>query len=255
MLEWKKVKPMLKKGYRVTLDLGCGKGVFFKHLMNYTDILVGIDLNKIELNYAKKMKIYLKHRNRITLVNADASKLPFKEESFDLIWSNCVIEHIEDDINVFKEISRCLKRNGEFIATLPNSDIAQPSRIKRLLFSSKKWGPYFVSKDAAEYFKFKNIKNAELWFSIKRWEQARWGYSIQKLAKYLRTYNLKLMNFCYYFSSMVLEIWDLITFTRLNDLFPLNFILAAPVFHLIKEFDKGKSCNSACFAIKFNRLT
>lgn len=47
--------------------------------------------------------------------------LPFADESFDLVWSSEVIEHLKDPTFSLSELRRVTKRGGELILTTPNS--------------------------------------------------------------------------------------------------------------------------------------
>lgn len=49
-------------------------------------------------------------------------KLPFKDASFDCVISLWVFEHVEDPLNVFKEIHRVLKPGGIFAFVTPNKN-------------------------------------------------------------------------------------------------------------------------------------
>ena len=49
----------------------------------------------------------------------DIHKMPFKENSFDFILCNHVLEHVENDINALKEIKRVLKKNAKGIVQVP----------------------------------------------------------------------------------------------------------------------------------------
>lgn len=52
----------------------------------------------------------------------DVQNLTFGNESFDLVTSTEVFEHVPDDLKGFKEIYRVLKMGGYFIFTVPLSD-------------------------------------------------------------------------------------------------------------------------------------
>ena len=52
-------------------------------------------------------------------VKADILDLPFKDEEFDLIFCNHVLEHIEDDNQAMKELFRVMKSGGMGIFQIP----------------------------------------------------------------------------------------------------------------------------------------
>jgi len=52
-------------------------------------------------------------------VKADICDLPFKDDTFDLILCNHVLEHITDDLKAMEELYRVLKKRGTLIAQVP----------------------------------------------------------------------------------------------------------------------------------------
>lgn len=72
--------------------------------------------NKIDLlniRYAESSSEITNNSNRINLVIGDARCLPYKNESYDIVFSNSVIEHVgswEDQVNFSKECSRVAKK-------------------------------------------------------------------------------------------------------------------------------------------------
>ena len=249
--DWLFVAPWADKRYRRTLDLGCGKGLFLRMLLKRSDMVVGLDGSEYELGFAKKLLIKALGGGKLHLVRASASQLPFKDGAFDLVWSNCVIEHIEEDGKVFAEGRRCLTGNGEFIVTLPNSDGA-PSLVKRLIFRFRKGiGRLLASRDLRQYLEFTDINDAEEWLNINRWQQVRRGYTEDELDRTARRLGLRVDKVRYYLSGKVLEFWDLATFSRLNDVFPLNFFLLSPVMHLLNFIERGTRKNAAVIGVKF----
>jgi SAM-dependent methyltransferase len=47
-------------------------------------------------------------------------ELPFPEDTFDLVLSHEVLEHVDDDVACLREIVRCLKPGGRLILFCPN---------------------------------------------------------------------------------------------------------------------------------------
>ena len=89
-------------------------------------------IGKNVLHVAPEQALYKKFRkikfwNYTTLdlsspladVKADITKLPFKDNLFDLVICNHVLEHIPKDLVAMKEIFRVLKKNGVAITQIP----------------------------------------------------------------------------------------------------------------------------------------
>jgi SAM-dependent methyltransferase len=103
--------PHLKETARI-LELGCGAGrtaaiVLERFLCSY----VGIDASPLML---KRARAFLSpHRSRVTLFQFDLrkSKLPFPDNSFDVIFAESVLA-ILDPAQIIPECSRMLKPDG-----------------------------------------------------------------------------------------------------------------------------------------------
>jgi SAM-dependent methyltransferase len=53
------------------------------------------------------------------VLRGDATKLPFADNSFDVVITSEVLEHIQDDVAAIAEMVRVLKPGGHFAATVP----------------------------------------------------------------------------------------------------------------------------------------
>jgi SAM-dependent methyltransferase len=62
------------------------------------------------------------------IVNQDVQRLTFPDESFDLVTSNQVMEHVPDDILGFSESLRVLKPGGALVFSVPLRDIPKTER-------------------------------------------------------------------------------------------------------------------------------
>ncbi len=84
------------------------------------------------LHFAPEQAFYKRFRKQINLdytttdlnspladIKADICNLPFKEEEFDIIFCNHVLEHIPDDTKAMRELYRVLKRGGMAILQIP----------------------------------------------------------------------------------------------------------------------------------------
>jgi len=97
----------------VALDMGCGDGRYSVVGDNGFDgkMLAGLD-NDFDL---------LKENHSIeNRVLTDTHKLPFRKDSFDLIFTREVIEHVKNPGEIFFEAARVLKQNGTLIIQTPN---------------------------------------------------------------------------------------------------------------------------------------
>jgi ubiquinone/menaquinone biosynthesis C-methylase UbiE len=95
----------------VVLDAGCGKGIFFRYpWRSQVQLLVGCDVeDSVSSN-----------PNIVSGICADLMQLPFAQNSFDVVFSHYVLEHIEDPHMVFSEFCRILKRRGKLVILTPS---------------------------------------------------------------------------------------------------------------------------------------
>lgn len=70
-------------------------------------------------------------------VKADICKLPFKDNSFDFILCNHVLEHIPDDIKAMQELYRVLSPGGTAILQIPQ-DLSRKTTFEDNSITSKK---------------------------------------------------------------------------------------------------------------------
>ena len=71
-------------------------------------------------------------------IKMDIHNMPFKENSFDFILCNHVLEHVENDIKALKEIRRVLKKNANGIVQVPFYNPISEVTVEDKLIVSKK---------------------------------------------------------------------------------------------------------------------
>lgn len=64
--------------------------------------------------------------------NEDIQNLTFEDESFDVITSNQVFEHVPDDVKGYAECYRVLRRGGSLIFSVPLYDIHETEQVAYL---------------------------------------------------------------------------------------------------------------------------
>jgi ubiquinone/menaquinone biosynthesis C-methylase UbiE len=129
-----------KSKYKNVLDAGCGPGIILKDILEQKYIGYGIDISQNMLKLAKK---YLSKYEHFLLSNTDIECLPFKDNSFDIIYSAGVIEYLNSDEKVLSEFKRLLRKDGILILPVTNrysynlifDDIINYIRNNKVIFS------------------------------------------------------------------------------------------------------------------------
>ncbi len=102
------------KDRMVGLDLGCGDGSHLAWLGGYVKELYGSDYNLLRLQRAARTGAAR------CVFMADILNYPMRDDLFDLILFNHVLEHIEDDATALAETFRVLKPGGTLVLGVPN---------------------------------------------------------------------------------------------------------------------------------------
>jgi ubiquinone/menaquinone biosynthesis C-methylase UbiE len=99
------------------LDCGAGEGYGPALLAEHAACVVALDYSKEAVEFASRK--YGGSRG-LFFANADASALPFAENSFDTLCCFQVLEHLEDAPSFLFEAKRVLRPGGALIITTPN---------------------------------------------------------------------------------------------------------------------------------------
>ncbi len=103
---------------RRVLEIGCGLGNHFQHLLN-RDLLCGFDLSAEAVSVVRQQ--FAGHANLEASVMdiTDTAVLRLRERQFDTALSVNVFEHIEDDDLAMKHTCELLQPGGHFILVVP----------------------------------------------------------------------------------------------------------------------------------------
>jgi SAM-dependent methyltransferase len=114
---------------KVILDAGCGSGRLTKALGKYGAQIYGIDIaTSIELVYE-----YCKPQKNVHIIQADILTQPFKNASFDYVWSKLAICYVRDPERAFKMLSNVVKSSGRLFVSVPSkTDMSFVNRLKEL---------------------------------------------------------------------------------------------------------------------------
>jgi SAM-dependent methyltransferase len=95
---------------RAVLDIGCGTGATLEHLSRYGDA-TGVDADPSAVAFC--------HERGLAQVSQAEAPFEFADGSFDLVTALDVVEHVDDDVGLFREINRLLKPGGRALVTVP----------------------------------------------------------------------------------------------------------------------------------------
>jgi len=92
------------------LDVGCGTGGNLEMLEKF-GAAEGVDVSDDALEFCKL--------KGLTVHKGLAERLPFADESFDVVTALDVVEHLDDDVAGLKEMQRVLKKDGKTLIFVP----------------------------------------------------------------------------------------------------------------------------------------
>ena len=114
--------------------------IFFKEQSKKMSVLHISPENFLKKSFRKNCKHYVSADLYRTDVDCmfDIQKIPFPNESFDLIFASHVLEHVEDDYRALYEIKRVLKNKGIAILPVPlhhekTVDFSQRPKNQRII--------------------------------------------------------------------------------------------------------------------------
>jgi cyclopropane fatty-acyl-phospholipid synthase-like methyltransferase len=121
------------------LDAGCGYGYYSFYLARkYPSAIIDawdLDAGMINENRCIQDRLKLK---KLNFVHADLTELS-KRNEYDMVISIDVLEAIEDDVKVIKNISNALKKGGHFLLHTPRRNhkdmndswkVERPERVR-----------------------------------------------------------------------------------------------------------------------------
>ena len=99
------------EGARI-LDVGCGLGLYVRRFRDFSDDVHGVDIDSAKVREVSATLPNIKQ--------ALAEQLPYPDETFDVLLSHEVLEHVSDDRAAVREAHRVLRPGGRLIVFVPN---------------------------------------------------------------------------------------------------------------------------------------
>jgi ubiquinone/menaquinone biosynthesis C-methylase UbiE len=102
-------------------DLGCGSGLILTEvlLMKPSWIGHGLDVSEASIEYARRLALHKGVADRAQFIAKDIVRLPYEDESLDLVIASEVLEHLPEPELILMEIMRALRPGGQLILTIP----------------------------------------------------------------------------------------------------------------------------------------
>lgn len=100
------------KQNQTMLEIGCGRGEMLRNFKNLGLDVFGVDLSPEAPKFNKDIEI--------NVCDVENSTLPYKDNSFDIIYSKSVLEHFYYPERYMKEAYRVLKPKGKILTLVPD---------------------------------------------------------------------------------------------------------------------------------------
>ena len=116
--EWKAVDKTLPHPPGKALDLGAGRGISSYAMARDGWEVVALEPDTSDIVGAGAIRNLAKESmQKIRVTEEWGEGLPFENRSFDLVYCRAVLHHARDLMQLCREISRVMKRNGVLLAT------------------------------------------------------------------------------------------------------------------------------------------
>ncbi|PIS34962.1 MAG: hypothetical protein COT36_04810 [Parcubacteria group bacterium CG08_land_8_20_14_0_20_38_56] len=178
------------------LDIACGAGYGSALLAEKANQVVGLDIDKDSIDYAKSHY----SRQNLKFIMGDAQNFNFPDSFFDAIVSFETIEHLSSPSKFLKELKKVLKPNGILILSSPDREIT-----KEILIDTSYKSPFhlkeFTLKELtsllSKFFKIESIYGQFLYkpsfFNVFSRDISRWLYGFDKKKLLKKTLPLSLI--------------------------------------------------------------
>ena len=103
------------------LDAGSGYGQYCFFMSSYLKKakILGVDVKEEQIEDCNNFFSQIRRSDRVKFEYADLTEFQ-RENTYDLVLSVDVMEHIEDDVKVFENINKSLKKGGILLISTPS---------------------------------------------------------------------------------------------------------------------------------------
>jgi len=129
--------PIIRSGITsgLVLEVGSGPGYLGLEWLKSTEgtTLKCLDIDESMIATARKHANQYGLSDRVEYVKADASQMPFEDEHFDAVFSNCSLHEWAHPEPILNEINRVLRSGGRYCIVDLRRDMRP--RVKRFLWA------------------------------------------------------------------------------------------------------------------------
>ena len=132
---WKRKIELTKRNLenKIVLDAGCGIGIETNYFSGFTREIYGMDISIDSVKTAK----YKHDAKNLFFELGNVDQIPHKDSTFDVVYSNWVVEHLKDPQKFINEAYRVIKPGGILILWAPNVNSIEGFFIKIVPYSLK----------------------------------------------------------------------------------------------------------------------
>jgi ubiquinone/menaquinone biosynthesis C-methylase UbiE/uncharacterized protein YbaR (Trm112 family) len=165
---------------RFHLDFGCGPGQVLGWLKEYQIISVGLDVSLVNLRNARDYADAL-------VVCGDATRMPFKDQTFSLVTEASVLHHIQDWQSVVQEACRvCHPQGGILLDAEPSQEMVAFSQLAIFVFNLRVPVYKLLSFVRRDKYIFRDIEQAKLNLKAEIHHQPGTGFPLDKMQSLFR---------------------------------------------------------------------
>jgi ubiquinone/menaquinone biosynthesis C-methylase UbiE len=147
--------------YRIegrVLDLGCGDGRYFRLIWPHVADVTGVDMNPEVAELGRQSGVY-RH-----IHVAPAHRVPEPDASFDHVFANCSLEHMDHLDAVLAEIHRCLKPGGSLLCSVVTNRFVEWALLPQFVaMAGFENAAASLKKDFLDYHHLSNPLPPEQW--------------------------------------------------------------------------------------------
>lgn len=144
------------------LEAGCGSGYASILLAQEGARVTLLDNSQLALKYSKRLCKKIKFHRKIKYILGSVEKLPFGENTFDIVHNCGVIEHYDDKtiIKILREMVRAVHKDGQIIVVIPN--LLSPEIVYRMIKFGKGSERYISKRKLKKLMQKADLQDIEI---------------------------------------------------------------------------------------------